>query len=322
MMAGKAPRLLAAGRSTLALFLLASVLSTIVLMCVGPGAEAAGGKVCAWCGRPIEGAFLKYEGKVYHEACWKEHVAPRCSLCGGILQGAYLKDFWGNTYHASHASDASRCEYCGRFISEKLTHGGVVYSDGRQVCNLCRETAVDDLDRVGALMKEAASRLGEVGLSVDLQGVGLRLIDGDEMRSRFGSRYGKQRGHTEFEWTETRDEQGVRRSRTITVYLLSGMPRLDAVAVLAHELTHVWRFARSEGRIDEALEEGSANYAASLVLARYPGERTAFLLQGMMDDPDPAYGEGYRRVRKYVEERGVPEWLDLLAQGARLPPGY
>jgi hypothetical protein len=69
--------------------------------------------------------------------------------------------------------------------------------------------------------------------------------------------------------------------------------------------------AMHEGRLDEAFEEGSANYAAYLVLRGRPGDEER--LHHPRDDggPDRAYGEGFRRVKKYVEGRGIPAWLWL-----------
>jgi hypothetical protein len=32
----------------------------------------------------------------------------------------------------------------------------------------------------------------------------------------------------------------------------------------------------------------------------------------MLNDSDPIYGEGFRRVKAYAEKEGLPAWLDLL----------
>jgi hypothetical protein len=60
------------------------------------------------------------------------------------------------------------------------------------------------------------------------------------------------------------------KTRDIKVYILHGMPRIDAIATLAHELTHVWQSVHGRLENDPAFAEGSCNYASYLVLGQYP----------------------------------------------------
>jgi hypothetical protein len=41
-----------------------------------------------------------------------------------------------------------------------------------------------------------------------------------------------------------------------------------------------------------------------------------------MQSEDPVYGKGFRRVKRFAEEKGIEGWLNRLGSQDRLPPGY
>jgi len=281
---------------------------------------ARSGRRCAYCGEPIDGAYMEQGGKLYHKTCWEEHVALRCSLCGRIIQGSYVKDSWGNLYHTSHRKETAECEYCGRFISEKVTGGGVRYADGRNVCNICRRTAVDGEGTGRRLLAEAASRLAGIGVKVDPSRVRLQLVDVDLMGKLSGDRSRLRTGYTQYEWESS--SEGKRRSESVTVDVLIGMPRIETIATMAHELTHVWLSREGRFETEPALAEGSCNYAAVRVLEGYSGPEAAHLIVKMKGSEDPVYGEGLRRVIRFADRNGAPAWLQLVRSRDDFPRGF
>jgi len=283
-------------------------------------AAAAPSEQCAYCGASIEGEAIVSSGRSYHRSCWEKNVAVRCSLCGEILKGEYVKDAWGNRYHPSHRREMVACEYCGRFISETITHGGARYADGRSVCNICRRTAVEGAGEGRKLMVQAAARLAGIGLAVDPSRVRLELVDLTRMVEASGDRSRLRTGYTQYE--SVTSVGGTRRSESVTVYVLAGMPRLETIATLAHELTHVWLSREERLSTRPALAEGSCNYAAVRVLETYPGAESLFLTGKMKESTDEAYGEGLRRVIRYVDTNGVEAWLRLARSRDDFPPGF
>jgi hypothetical protein len=99
------------------------------------------------------------------------------------------------------------------------------------------------------------------------------------------------------------------------------MPRVEMIGTLAHELTHVWQFLHGRLRSDRALSEGSCNFASYWVLRQMaPGEESDFIIESMLRDEDKIYGEGFRRVKRYVEQNGISGWLALMTdRDQRLP---
>jgi hypothetical protein len=275
--------------------------------------------LCAQCNRPINGDYVSYQGKNYHHRCYKLHVALRCSLCGQVIDGEYIYDYWGNAYHAWHQGKTPQCEYCNRFISEELTGGSATYRDGRTVCGICRRSAVTSEHRAQLLMEEVAGLLGKFGMSVDTEHLKLHLLDLDGIKEKTGQ-YHSLQGYADYR--ETSRLFGLVREHDINVYVLWGMPEAEVISTLAHELTHVWQFRHGRTDNDPALCEGSSNLAAYLVCRQYADPYFAYVIEKLQKNNDPVYGEGFRRVKRLADDSGITNWLTWLAEHDRLPQGY
>ncbi len=273
---------------------------------------------CAYCGDPIEGEYVIYNGKEYHKFCYEFKVALRCALCGEIIQGEYLVDYWGNHYHSEHAKDHHQCEYCGRFISEAVTGGGVEYSDGRHICNICMKSTVGNSRDAIKLLEEVRNKLAIEGIYVTDR-INLLLVDKNELRKMAGDLMADPAGYTKYEWKSL---LSATISSKANIYVLDGLPRIEFIATAAHEMMHVWQYANGKKNNEYALCEGSCNYATYLVLQHYPDEETGYKLDNMENDPHEYYGDGYRRVRKLVADKGVDFWLEYLKKEKDFPEGY
>jgi hypothetical protein len=276
--------------------------------------------VCSHCSKPIQGIYTNYGGNHYHTQCFESHVAKRCAICYGVITGEYLIDFWGNTCHPSHRDETHECEYCGRFIAPRITGGGVRYSDGRYICNICRDSAVTTRDEALLILSEVARHMVEFGMVINLGEIDLHVVGLKEMQEKSGKGSYRLTGFTDFE--ETKSLFGVLSTRRIDVYLLYGMPRVDAVSTVAHELAHVWQFVAGQLKNDQAFAEGSCNYVSYLVLQNYGGMATDYVVANLADDENKIYGEGFRRVKRYAEAEGIKTWLDRLGSKKDLPRGY
>ena len=275
--------------------------------------------VCALCKEVLDGEYIVHEGRNYHPSCYTNRVAPRCALCSKVLEKRYIEDYWGNSYHARHDGEEPRCDYCKRFISDRLTKGGVTYDDGRVVCRLCSGRAIDRDEEARALLRSVAASLRDFGIDVDAGAVRLHLIDRRELKRRAGSGRKDFQGFTSFQQETLR---GIPGAAAIDIWMLWGLPREEAVSTLAHELMHVWLTFRDRNQKNGALSEGSCNYAAYLVLGKESGPLSPYIVEAMMEDDDPDYGKGFRRVKRFAEEKGIGKWLQWIANKDRFPTGY
>ncbi|UCH83581.1 MAG: hypothetical protein JSW50_14185 [Candidatus Latescibacterota bacterium] len=265
---------------------------------------------CEHCSGPIKSAYTTYKKKRYHNDCFEDHVALRCAVCGGIIQGEYLIDYWGNGYHTSHKGIVLQCDFCQRFIVGSLVDGMVRFPDGQRYCSDCAPATVNSVRQARQLMAKVAGYLDDFGIEVDRAKIRLRLVDRNELKRIASAHTETTKGFTDYH--VTKNLFGRVKSQTIDVYILNGLHRTQMISTLAHELTHVWQFERGRFEQDPVLSEGSCNFAAYLVLRRIGGVEAEFLIEGMLRDSDPIYGEGFRRVKAYAEKEGLASWLKLL----------
>jgi len=276
--------------------------------------------VCEVCDRPITGAYSEQKGKVYHNDCFIDNIALKCSLCDDVLRGEYLQDYWGNSYCKHHDGEAPMCDSCGRFVSQELTGGGTRYDDGRFICNVCKPRSMTDVDDILEIVFEVAGHMKAFGMEVDYSGIQIHLIGRDKMQTLSGHHSNGLRGFTDYreDWRVF----GKSQNRKMHIYLLYGMPRMEIVNTIAHELAHVWQFNRGRFRNEREWSEGSCNYAAYLVLGKYPGRESSFFRTSLSRDVDPVYGDGFRRVKTLAEAEGPTSWLRYLTKSADFPKGY
>jgi hypothetical protein len=266
---------------------------------------------CDYCNQPISDSYVVYRDKQYHDFCFKRHVALKCAVCGGVITDEYIIDYWGNTCHKHHEGKVIRCDFCKRFIAGSLVRGMAKLPDGRSLCALCAPSSVIERADARALMAEVASRLARFGLKVETSGIELELAGVKKLRAVAHSGGQDLTGFVDYE--VEKNLFGKVKQQKIKVYILHGMPRVQAAGAIAHELAHVWQFQQGRLHVDKALSEGSANYASYLVIKRIGGPEAEFIMENMLRDEDPEYGEGFRRVKSYAEREGFAAWLKLLS---------
>ncbi len=269
---------------------------------------------CQHCGEPLEGEYIEYEGRKYHESCYMNFVALRCDLCGKPLRGKYIEDFWGTKYHPEHTVD--RCEYCSRIISKNTTGGGFIYPDGRKICALCDRTAIMDGDDVDPVCENLESFFASQGIRVDIDRIPVHLVDRETLAVLSKDYSSNELGFCHYEKTTI---NGRTASQSNTIYVLYGLPLRTFEGVLAHELMHAWINLNARRQPSPQLNEGSANYLAYLVYSRYDDKLARHLMANIAESEDPIYGDGFRMVKKYVDNYGFRALLKRLKTDATLP---
>jgi len=274
--------------------------------------------ICARCGEFITTEFYVYKDEPYHAACLASlETAPHCALCGQVIFDEMDTDFWGNTYHHSHAREIGRCPYCSRYFSESNSKGEYEYPDGRHICGICLSSAVFEPLQVDSLKAVVTRHLGDVGIVIDSEGIPVILTSRDQLREMQGAD-STVAGYTN--WERLRGPGGTRSQ--LQIYVLAGLPRMSFINVLAHELTHAWLFSMERAELDSALVEGSCNYASYLVLETYPDEEARYERLVMDENEQVFYGLGFRRARQLAQDRGTAGWLEWIRTEAEFPPGY
>ncbi len=265
---------------------------------------------CNYCEKPIRGPYITYRNENYHENCFDRHVALKCAACGETIGGDYIKDAWGNSYHTRHEGNIVQCDFCRRFIAGPFMQGMLRYRDGRFLCGICAPSAVRSKKEVLAILKEAADILEQYGIQVSIGSIELTLVDRKELKKLSSRPSFDTTGFVDY--SVKRNLWGRETGRKIKVYILKGMPRVQTIGAVAHELMHIWQFEHGSLDLPGEISEGSANYASYLVLKGLGTPEAAFMIANMSKNEDPVYGLGFRRIKKYVRDNGLAAWLDLL----------
>ena len=241
--------------------------------------------------------------------------APVCAVCGKAIEGKYLKDFWGNSSHVGHLRSNPSCDYCGRIISQRSTGGGSTYEDGRQICALCKEEAVEDKDTGLQILYEARDLLEKSGIVLKPFNPAFSILDRKTLKRYTKS--GEEQGFTHAR--KKSDGAGRILELKIRVFVLHGLPYFAFLTTAAHELMHAWIHLNGRNDAKKWLKEGSCNMAAYLVLRQKRDLKAEYQIRQMREQKDKVYGKGFRKVHRYVKSRGVKQWLEVLRKRKSLP---
>ncbi len=271
---------------------------------------------CNYCGLAIDGKFIIGDNNKYHQKCFADHVQLRCDLCNGLIDGRYISDYWGNKYHSYHLQKDAQCDYCGRFISAHLTKGGAKYNDGRVICKLCESTSITSINRAEEVFGNVRESLNNIGVIINFDKIELKLVDKNELEQITSKKEksGDTRGFAQHTYFES---NGKITSRRFTVYLLSGMPQKDFEAAAAHELMHVWQYLNCSDKLDLLISEGSAEYTAFTHMSKYQDQYSKYILYNIENNTDVVYGEGFRRIKKFMDQNSFDEMLRMLQRSNR-----
>ncbi len=230
-----------------------------------------------------------------------------CSICLQPLDNIFSVDAWGNTFHTTHEHEGIFCHSCSRIISQGVTNGGYIYSDGRHLCSLCTITAVHDDSVIQAAYKSVISQFDSVGITNIPNDIPISLVDLKQLNQKAGElSHIKLKGFTRIDPVLDKTTQSV---NSFQIFILFGLPRIEFEAVLAHELLHSW-LHKNQIRLSPEEEEGFCNLGRYLI---YENDQTQFSiihLRAMENDPDPIYGREYRKIKTHLKQKG---WNNLIS---------
>lgn len=272
--------------------------------------------VCASCGRPFHGSqFMIQDQQPYCKTCYHDKFTEKCAICGQPLTGKYVASFWGENYHVEHQDQLEPCSSCQRPICDQLTGGGFRYEDGRTMCAICRDTAIDSLGVGEQLLLQVKRDLEEIGFTFDNVDLPLRLIDHRELTELTGTHRTNGRTQTK---EETLNGKIVERE-VEEIVILYGLPQIHFAAVAAHELGHVYLFQRKFSELPSSVEEGLCELMAYLWLRRQQDREAAFQIELKKNSDDAIYGDGFRAALAALENSSPDLLFEYVHQHKRFP---
>lgn len=205
------------------------------------------------------------------------------------------------------AGGTRQCDFCGRMMPEAEFE---LLDDGRERCADCRGTAVDSVDALERVFREARQflvhHLGEkIRRDVDVEFAGA---------ARVMEAAGKP-----FMPTKEYDQRSTgiarREGNAFSILVENGQPYHTTLAVIVHELTHIWQFTyldyeRMQAEHGLLLTEGHAQWAALACLRRRGLAPEWVAAEERRDDE---YGHGYRLIQEYERRHAhLGDVFDIL----------
>jgi len=243
---------------------------------------------------------------------------PKCELCGKPLRR--MIEIKGHVYCEQHGN-GPRCDACGLPLLE-----GKALPDKRVLCHHCAGRVVLELGDARKIYERAQRDVEKLTGIVLGELPPLELVGRDRMPSAqqgLAVEDVQERGYYRQEVkTDTyADEKGrvVRTDREVkeTIYILYAITPDELLCTSGHELTHALQ-ARFLPKIHADaplwLKEGTCQYVAASIARRH---HFADELASIEQSPHPAYGRGYRYLKRRF---GKDNWSGLLAWLHELDP--
>ncbi|MEZ0114637.1 hypothetical protein ABH920_008672 [Catenulispora sp. EB89] len=112
-----------------------------------------------------------------------------------------------------------------------------------------------------------------------------------------------------------------RGAEVLSLRVAAGLTPCRFGATVAHECMHAWLAQRSFPPAPDAVLEGICQLVAYGYLVRHsPDPRACLAAQAMRRDPDPVYGDGFRRVRGLAQRLSAAAVIEHVRRTGQLPP--
>jgi hypothetical protein len=72
---------------------------TLLLLIVAISLAFPGQTTCGYCNKKVDGRYIVFETKTYHQSCFESHVQVRCDHCSKKIDGQY-SIYDDKNYHA------------------------------------------------------------------------------------------------------------------------------------------------------------------------------------------------------------------------------
>lgn len=274
---------------------------------------------CSHCREPMIGPYVKAEQGRFHPACYEETQGLYCCRCGAVIQGSYIFDLWGNKAHPQHQGQATpQCHICARLIGEKTSQGCVDLGDGRVTCGFCQASVPQDFQAMHQAKLDVIRQMHAVGFDYIPDYIRIQIAEDQTLLNQRlqASPTGNIHGYTRTAQRHIPQYGLILEHR---IFVISGLPRVAFMGVVAHELLHVWINENQLQHLSPPQVEGFCNLATALIYDNDGSELAKVLLRRMEEDPDPVYGDGYRAMKQNLAQWGWPKLIAALKSPGALP---
>lgn len=218
----------------------------------------------------------------------------KCVVCGDVLFGKYAYDSWGQAAHLSCIN--GNCFSCGRLLNKNYKKS----NDGRFICEFCSSSVVTNIDDISWVDTRVQAVLKSVGITnlpvTPIEIVSKQVLSQMHNNNNIGDTFG------------LAQYTAIGPTKRYKIFILDNLPKTLFAGVLAHEYLHVWQYQNNINPPRDICE-GFCNLGSMAMYQKINTKFSAFLLEQMAQNPDPIYGEGYRKVKRYWQKN---QWFGTI----------
>ena len=274
---------------------------------------------CATCGKILRDNRFQYKNRQYCSIDCMKPVLPKCDSCHQPIAGKY------GVYPTPMGEKRVLCHHCSRLprcFACELPGKGARLPDGRRTCASCAKESIRDPEEAERLFQEVRERTEKL-LGEEIRcPLRLRLVDEPTLRAVTNLPPDK----NTIELGYCRSNMLERKGKTISeiigyrceVYLLDSLPRWRFREIAAHELAHHWQYHAAPYLRDRVMQEGFAEYMASLVNREFGQENLNARIEQRRD---PVYGAGFRKIRSVARREGIEGVKKMLRDAGKNAAG-
>ncbi len=188
-------------------------------------------------------------------------------------------------------------------------------------CPTCRASAIETIDQARPIFKRLIQWVNAQGLLYNNLHLSLELVDRPRLAQLLKERAG----------TTGTDSLGITLSTTHTlngravstevngVAVLEGLPSIVFQGTTIHELGHVWLIVHDIKNLPLWSEEGFCELLSYRYYTQLNTGESRYHANSIESNPNPVYGEGFRRVRAIADARGFQRFVEIMRSTKRLP---
>lgn len=258
---------------------------------------------CGVCRKSLGDKKMQAGEQVFHPACFS------CLVCDRPFfdRQSIRRDEWGGMVHSEHFRQAHSCGSCGRLFSSPRARPQQLFPDGRVSCLSCLQDAVTDVSTLDAVSKRVRRGMSELGLPAPTGGLTMRLVNQNILNKEVERVHGRGslRGLTLTTFRTITGGPAAGTTFSHEVWVLSGLPVVECVSILAHEFGHVWL---NENYIEMSppAVEGFCNLLSMHLLNKETSKLADILRKNLAMSDDLVYGRGFREMNKQLDKLGWP----------------
>jgi len=103
------------------------------------------------------------------------------------------------------------------------------------------------------------------------------------------------------------------------VAVLEGLPSTLFQGTIIHELGHAWLIVHGVKNLPSWAEEGFCELLSYRYYTQLHTPESRYHATGIEQNPNPVYGDGFRRVRSIADAIGFQRFMEIFRTTKRLP---